>query len=151
MELQLSHLGFDQLSAQMLYDIIRLRMEVFVVEQNCPYQDLDGRDQASTHVMGHTPDGRLLSYCRVLPPGLAYPSYASIGRVITSGEVRGTGAGKKLMVYAIDLARKLYPGMAVKISAQSYALPFYEALGFIAIGEEYLEDDIPHRAMILNP
>lgn len=141
---------FHSLSVDELYAILALRSEVFIVEQNCPYQDLDGRDPLSVHVMGYNESGTLVSYCRILPPDLAYPGYSSIGRVITSMTVRGTGEGKKLMEYAIALTKHHHPDVAIKISAQSYALPFYEALGFVATGSEYLEDDIPHRAMVLK-
>ncbi|HRD06264.1 MAG TPA: GNAT family N-acetyltransferase [Saprospiraceae bacterium] len=149
MESPVFHSTFNDLSAQKLYALLQLRIEVFVVEQNCPYQDLDGKDPFCMHMWFESPEGRIEAYCRILPPDLSYKGYASIGRVITSLEVRGKGAGKKLMVAAISLTRQLYPDMPIKISAQCYALPFYEALGFVAIGEEYLEDDIPHKAMIL--
>ncbi len=149
MDIHFNHCAFHDLSAQRLYEILQLRLEVFVVEQNCPYQDLDGKDQQSTHIWGTSANGQMVCYCRVLPPEVSYAGYASIGRVITSLDVRGTGAGKKLMLYAIDLAHRLYPDINIKISAQCYALPFYEALGFVPVGEEYMEDDIPHKAMIL--
>lgn len=149
MESPVFHRTFNDLTPQKLYALLQLRIEVFVVEQNCPYQDLDGKDPLCMHVWSESPKGEIEAYCRILPPDLAYQGYASIGRVITSLAVRGKGAGKKLMVSAIALSRQLYPGLPIKISAQCYALPFYEALGFVAIGEEYLEDDIPHKAMIL--
>ncbi|HMS99693.1 MAG TPA: GNAT family N-acetyltransferase [Saprospiraceae bacterium] len=142
--------SFQTLSVDQLYAILGLRSEVFIVEQNCPYQDLDGRDAHSIHIMGLDDNGKLVAYCRLLPPDLAYPGYSSIGRVITSMAVRGSGEGKKLMEYAIREIKTLFPAADVKISAQCYALPFYEALGFVAIGDVYLEDDIPHQAMVLK-
>ncbi len=150
MPVSYSFQSFFSLSVEELYAILALRSEVFIVEQNCPYQDLDGKDSNSIHILGLDDVGNLVSYCRLLPPDLAYPGYSSIGRVITSMSVRGTGEGKKLMEFAIQLIRQLYPDADVKISAQCYALPFYEALGFVAIGDVYLEDDIPHQAMVLK-
>lgn len=149
MKLEITHLPFSALTPDQLYEIIALRLEVFVVEQNCAYQDLDDKDQGAVHVMGRNAQGKLLSYCRILAPGISYDGYSSIGRVITAGSVRGSGEGKRLMQYAIRLTCGLYPSVPIKISAQCYALAFYESLGFAAVGEEYLEDDIPHKAMIL--
>lgn len=100
--------------------------------------------------MGYDGNGMLKTYCRILAPGVSYPEYASIGRVITAQSVRGTGEGRVLMERAIQLTLTLYPDHDIKISAQSYALPFYRSLGFTEYGDEYLEDDIPHMAMILN-
>lgn len=150
MPVSYSFQSFFSLSVEELYAILALRSEVFIVEQNCPYQDLDGKDSNSIHILGLDDVGNLVSYCRLLPPDLAYPGYSSIGRVITSMAVRGSGEGKKLMEYAIREIKTLFPAADVKISAQCYALPFYEALGFVAIGDVYLEDDIPHQAMVLK-
>ncbi len=141
---------FGTLATTELYHIIRLRIEVFSVEQNCPYQDCDERDFDAYHVMGADNAGQLHAYCRLLDKGVSYADYASIGRVITSSAYRGKGEGKKLMRYAIEEIAEKYPGKKVKISAQSYAKSFYESLGFEAVGEEYLEDDIPHVGMVLK-
>lgn len=143
-------LPFDQLSPGQLYKIMKLRQEVFVVEQNCPYLDADDKDQESFHLVSWDENGEALAYVRLLPKGLSYPQYASIGRVVTSAKIRRSGGGKELMQEALLWAKKLFGDTPVKISAQSYLLSFYRSLGFEPIGDEYLEDDIPHRAMILR-
>lgn len=143
-------LPFDQLSPGQLYKIMKLRQEVFVVEQNCPYLDADDKDQESFHLVSWDENGEALAYVRLLPKGLSYPQYASIGRVVTSAKIRRSGGGKELMQEALLWAKKLFGDTPVKISAQSYLLSFYRSLGFEPIGDEYLEDDIPHRAMILK-
>lgn len=139
---------FKDLTVYELYDIMALRAEVFIVEQNCPYQDADGKDLDGWHLMGHTPEGNLVAYTRLLPKGISYPEYASIGRVVNSPKVRGTGAGKVLMEASIKEIKRLYPNDKIKIGAQSYLLKFYESLGFVSTGEEYLEDNIPHTSMV---
>ncbi len=144
-----SCLPFDQLSTHTLYEILALRQEVFVVEQNCPYQDCDGKDLQSWHLMGHDETGKIICYTRLLPEGLAYPSYTSIGRVVSAPSARGTGMGKILMEESIQRCRQLFGNQAIKIGAQSYLLKFYEGFGFRSTGEEYLEDGIPHTKMIL--
>lgn len=143
-------LPFDQLTPHELYAIMALRQEVFVVEQNCPYLDADGRDQGSWHLMGRDASGKLICYTRLLPQGLAYSDYVSIGRVVSSPSARGTGAGKLLMQRSIDMCRHLFGNQPIKIGAQSYLLKFYETFGFRSTGEEYLEDGIPHTKMILK-
>ena len=141
-------LPFYQLNLDEIYAIMALRQEVFVVEQNCPYLDADGSDQEAWHLMGLNKDGKLIAYTRLLPQGVSYEKYAAIGRVVTSPSVRGQGAGKKIMKASIEWMEKLFPNQPVKISAQLYLLKFYNELGFQEIGEEYLEDDIPHIAML---
>ena len=142
-------LPFYDLSHEQLYRILQLRQEVFVIEQNCVYEDLDDKDQDSYHFMGYL-DGKLLAYTRLLPKGLSYSQYASIGRVITAKSIRNKGYGKILMKASIDALYELWGKQAIKISAQTYLLSFYTSLGFVATGEEYLEDGIPHRGMVLN-
>lgn len=142
-------LPFAKLSLQELYDSMALRQEVFVVEQDCPYLDADGKDAAGQHLLGYDDRGQLIAYARLLPPGISYPGYASIGRVVTSPGARRTGAGKQLMRESIDWCGRLYRETPIKISAQVYLLRFYESFGFQKVGEEYLEDDIPHVGMVL--
>lgn len=139
---------FSQLTLDELYALMALRQEVFVVEQDCPYQDADGKDPGSWHLLGTDLQGRLLSCARLLPSGLSYPGYASIGRVVTSPIIRREGEGKVLMQEALSWCSRLFPGSDIKISAQCYLEAFYTNFGFKAIGEPYLEDDIPHIAMI---
>jgi len=142
--------AFDALTVFELYDIMRLRQEVFIVEQNCPYLDADGKDKFGYHVMGRDEDGRLHSYTRLLPEGVSFEGFISIGRVANSDTVRGTGEGKKLMNYSILTIRKLFPDMPIKIGAQAYLKKFYENFGFVDIGIPYIEDGIPHIIMVLK-
>ena len=146
--LHFSCVPFAQLRNTELYEIMALRQEVFVVEQNCPYLDADGKDQQSWHLMGRDAAGKLVVYTRLLPKGLAYPEYPSIGRVVSSPAARGTGAGKILMERSVEMCLHLFGDMPIKIGAQSYLLRFYEGFGFVSTGEEYLEDGIPHTKMI---
>ena len=148
--LTFSCLPFQQLSPEDLYDIMALRQEVFVVEQNCPYLDADGKDQSSWHLCGRDASGLLACYTRLLPEGLAYEGYSSIGRVVSSPSVRGTGAGKVLMNRSIGMCRFLFGPLPIKIGAQVYLTRFYEGFGFRTVGEPYLEDGIPHIKMILD-
>jgi len=139
---------FEELSLRELYEIGRLRQEVFVLEQNCPYVDFDGKDLYCYHLMGFDENNRLVAYSRIVPKGVSYEDYISIGRVITSGLVRKSGQGRILMLESISVCEKLFGKSDIKISAQTYLLKFYESLGFVSTGKEYLEDDIPHTEMI---
>ncbi|MCB9337352.1 MAG: GNAT family N-acetyltransferase [Lewinellaceae bacterium] len=139
---------FHELTASQLYAIMALRQEVFIVEQNCPYLDADGKDFRGWHLMGHDDDGKLVAYARLLPKGVSYEHFPSIGRILTASVARRTGAGKALMKNALDYMEQLFPGENIKISAQTYLRSFYESFGFIVSGEEYLEDDIPHYPMV---
>jgi len=127
---KITHKAFAELDLAELYEIMSLRQAVFIVEQTCPYQDADDKDQASHHVMIYDSSNKLAAYARVVPPGLSYAEYSSIGRVVTSQASRGKGLGRLLM--------------------EVYILQFYTDLGFVAQGEEYLEDDIPHKARVLG-
>lgn len=141
---------FDELSLHELYALGRLRQEVFVVEQDCPYVDFDGRDDACYHLLGVDAADQLQAYARLVPAGISYAQDVSIGRVITSEAVRGTGAGKTLMWQAIEACEELWPHAAIRISAQTYLLRFYQSFGFVSTGKEYLEDGIPHTEMLLK-
>ena len=148
--MELSHKSFTALSLTELYDIMVLRQEVFIVEQDCPYLDADGKDLESEHVLGYNAAAQLIAYTRIVPPGISYANYASIGRVVNKSHARNKGLGKQLMQYSIDLTQKRFPDHSIKISAQVYLRKFYNSLGFVAQGEPYLEDDIPHIAMVLK-
>jgi ElaA protein len=139
---------FEELSLIELYEIGRLRQEVFVLEQNCPYVDFDGKDLYCYHLMGFDENNRLVAYSRIVPKGVSYDDYISIGRVITSGLVRKSGLGRILMQESISACEKLFGKSDIKISAQTYLLKFYQSLDFESTGKEYLEDDIPHTEMI---
>ncbi len=149
--LRFSCYPFDQLSQYELYEIMALRQAVFVVEQNCAYLDADGKDLRSWHLMGRNDEGELLCYTRLLPEGLSYAGYTSIGRVVSSPAARGTGAGKALMQRSMDMCLLLFGPKPIKIGAQSYLLQFYEGFGFKSTGEAYLEDGIPHTKMTWEP
>lgn len=138
---------FEELSTTELYEILRCRAEVFVVEQNCPYQDLDMADMHSTHVYIED-NGRIKSYLRVIDPGIKYPSAASIGRVLTMREHRGAGLTRLLMGEAIKIARSLSP--KIEIEAQSYLCDFYKSLGFVEASGEFMLDGIPHLSMTMG-
>lgn len=137
---------FEQLTPEQLYAILQLRSEVFVVEQNCPYLDLDNKDQLSFHLMGFA-DDKLIAYTRIIPAGVAYDE-VSIGRVVTSPSVRRTGAGKELMKKSIEIAYRLFEKVPIKIGAQLYLQKFYEGFGFQKISDVYLEDGIEHIYML---
>jgi len=132
-----------------LYEAMVLRQEVFVVEQNCPYQDADRLDQHSWHLLGWSDKNpqQLLAYLRVVEKELKY-SEISIGRVVTHPSTRGTGAGRELMATAINCIEKHLDRQAIRISAQEYLLSFYGSFGFVPVSDIYLEDDIPHVEML---
>ena len=137
---------FNELSVQELYAILRLRSEVFVVEQNCVFQDMDNKDQSCYHLMGWE-NNVLVAYTRLVPPGISY-EMASIGRVITSQSARGSGIGKLLMEKSIDEAQGLFGKTPIKIGAQLYLREFYQSLGFVQSSDVYDEDGIDHIEMI---
>ena len=137
---------FSELTKEELYQVLRLRCEVFVVEQNCPYQDLDNKDQIALHVLGKDEDA-LVAYTRIFGPG-DYAENTSIGRVVVAHEGRKHGYGKQIMEASLNEAKKRFPKCSVELSAQTYLIKFYNDLGFSVIGEEYLEDGIPHIRMI---
>lgn len=138
---------FKELSAAELYDIMQLRAEVFIVEQNCPYQDADGKDPKSWHLAGRDANDKLVVYSRILPQNISYAE-VSIGRVVSSPKVRGTGAGRELMKQSLIEIEKLFGKVPVRIGAQLYLQKFYEDFGFVREGDEYDEDGIPHIIML---
>ncbi len=142
---------FDYLTLQRLYAIMALRQEVFVVEQNCPYLDADGKDIEAWHLSGWLPDGRLGAYARLLPPGLVYEAYPAIGRIVSAPAARGAGLGRALVQQAIEECYRLFGYEPIRIGAQLYLLEFYQSFGFEPVGDEYLEDGIPHIEMVLPP
>jgi ElaA protein len=138
--------SFEELTKQELYDLLQLRSEVFVVEQDCVYQDVDGKDQKALHVLG-IKNNKLVAYTRIFEPG-DYFNESSIGRVVVSKQERQYKYGYDIMTASIEAISKHYNTTGIKISAQCYLKKFYSNLGFEAVGEEYLEDDIPHIAMM---
>jgi ElaA protein len=140
---------FPELTPNELYSILKLRNEVFIVEQNCPYQDMDNKDLKSWHLMGFVED-KLMAYSRLLAPGISY-SESSIGRIVSSPSARKTGMGKKLVRESIDQIKNLFKTDTIRIGAQLYLKTFYESFGFVQEGEIYLEDNIPHIIMLRKP
>jgi ElaA protein len=149
---------FDDLSPREVHDIFRARIEVFVVEQKCVFQDLDGVDPECWHLLGTVPEFPerenrdcprflLVAYCRLVPPGTKFAE-PSIGRVLTTGSARRSGAGRELMRRAVDHATRLWPGRALRIGAQKYLERFYGEFGFVTASEPYDEDGIPHVEML---
>ena len=137
--------SFDALSKDELYDVLRLRSEVFVVEQTSIYQDVDNKDQLALHVMG-VKDGKLICYARIFDKGI-YFKEASIGRVVIRKEARSHGYGHKLLKLCITSIENYFSTKPIKISAQCYLESFYKSHGFVPHGTPYLEDGIPHIAM----
>lgn len=141
-------LSFTELSTAQLYEILQLRVEVFVVEQNCAYPELDGKDclAQTRHLLGTDSQGQLQAYARLLAPGVSYAE-PSIGRVVVHAAARGQGIAQQLMLQAIEQCGQLWPQQPITIGAQQYLLGFYQALGFRAVSAGYLEDGIPHIDM----
>jgi ElaA protein len=139
---------FEELTTAELYDILKLRSEVFIVEQNCVYLDPDGKDVEAWHLIGKE-GGKPIAYTRILAPGVSYPEPA-IGRVVTASTKRGGGLGRELMEKSIEQCEKLFGKKSITISAQVYLKKFYESLGFIAFGEEFIDDGIMHINMTRN-
>lgn len=139
---------FEDLDIYKLYNLLYLRSEVFVVEQNCPYLDVDNKDQKAVHLQGYLGE-KLVAYCRLFKPG-DYFEEASIGRVIVATDYRKHDYGHQLMQKAIELQASLLNETRVTISAQLYLKKFYESHGFKQTSDTYLEDDIPHIQMKLN-
>ena len=137
---------FEELTPHELYAVVQLRNEVFVVEQNCVYQDADNKDPQCWHLMGWEND-LLIAYTRLVPPGITY-ELPSIGRVVTSPKMRKMGMGRTLMEKSIETTGKLFGKTPIKIGAQLYLKKFYETLGFQQSGEMYMEDGIEHIEMI---
>lgn len=137
---------FDVLSPAEIYDALALRQRVFVVEQACAYLDCDGKDAAALHLFGRDQGGALVAYARILPPGASFAETA-IGRVVTAPSARRSGFGRALMTEALARARAAFGG-PVRIGAQRYLERFYSELGFVAEGEPYDEDGIPHIEMV---
>ena len=137
---------FSELSIEELYQILRLRSEVFVVEQDCVYQDLDNKDQISVHIFIKEKN-EIVAYTRIFKSGDYYKN-PSIGRVVVSKKNRGKELGKKIMISSIYYIQENLKGDKIELSAQKYLDKFYKDLGFYKIGEDYLEDGIPHQRMI---
>ena len=141
--------SFDELTVSEFHDIIQLRLEIFVVEQDCPYQDLDGKDKVALHLFGATTEGKIIAYTRLFGPGDYYKE-AAIGRVVVHKDYIKDGIGFELMKRSIEQVESHYRTNTIKIGAQRYLRKFYESLGFVSTGDFYMEDGIPHMYMIKN-
>lgn len=139
---------FENLSTEELYQILRLRNQIFVVEQHCNYLDLDNKDQQCEHLMG-VKDGKLVAYSRIVPAGLSY-EYPSIGRIVVAKEGRGHGYGIELLNVSIQRTRDLYGEVPIQLGGQLYLKKFYESFGFVQVSDVYLEDQIEHIVMTRN-
>lgn len=140
---------FHEFTIDELYDTLQLRSEVFVVEQDCVYQDIDGKDRKALHVIGTDENEKIVAYTRIFDAG-DYFDKASIGRVVVSESARAFGYGHTIMKASIAAIDKHFNTKSIKISAQTYLKKFYESHGFAKVGEEYLEDGIPHIGMVRN-
>jgi len=143
---------FHQLALDQLFEILKLRIDVFVVEQQCPYPELDNCDRhmETRHLSGRDEGGQLMAYARILPPGLRYPE-VNLGRFVVEAKARGKGAGRQLLRTALDVMQECWPGSAIRISAQDYLQEFYAQSGFTRVSDVYLEDGIPHVEMLKKP
>lgn len=137
---------FEELSALEVYEILRMRTEVFIVEQNCNYQDKDNFDQEAVHLWAEH-NGEVVAYCRLFDKGVKYAE-SSIGRVLTNKKFRGKNLGRQLVAYALETIENRFGTSEIRISAQDYLLKFYSEFGFEDTGKKYLEDDIPHTEML---
>ncbi|WP_116771566.1 GNAT family N-acetyltransferase [Maribacter litoralis] len=144
--LEIKVMNFTEFNTEELYNVLQLRSDIFVVEQDCVYLDIDGKDDKAVHVVG-LKDNKVVAYTRVFKPG-DYFDEASIGRVAVHKEYRKFGYGKVIMQASIKVVKEHFNCTEIKISAQKYLTKFYSDLGFNSIGEEYLEDGIPHIGML---
>ena len=145
-ELSIYFRPYNELTKRELFDIYFLRQEVFIVEQNCVYQDIDQKDHHSYHLMAYDNE-ILVAYLRIVQPGISFDE-PSIGRVLTKMCYRRRGISKNIMKSAIQKVRDVYKHSNIRISAQEYLIPFYTSLNFVPVGEVYLEDEIPHIEMM---
>lgn len=143
-------LPFQAIDTETFYRIAALRINIFVIEQDCPYEELDGWDLTSYHIYAKDESGRVVATARILAPHTVY-EYCSIGRVVVDKSMRGAGIGRILMKKCLSVTSQLYPGQVVKIAAQQYLERFYSSLGFISKGKDYLWDGIPHVDMYYTP
>lgn len=143
---------YEQLEREEIFAMLRLRQDVFIIEQDCIYPDIDAKDQHSHHFFlwqGEPKTSDLMAYCRIVKPGVSYQE-PSIGRVVSARQARRAGWGREMMRQAIVSSGNLYPNQGIRISAQEYLEAFYQSFGFETVSDSYLEDDIPHVEMLLK-
>ena len=141
--------SFQELSLEEFHDIIALRIQIFIIEQNCPYQEVDGKDKLAHHLFFKNEMDEIIAVTRILPQGISYEEVA-IGRVVVHEEYRGTGLGNQLMADSMNFVRDKYGDVPVRLSAQKHLENYYGNHGFKSTGKEYLEDGIPHVEMLYN-
>jgi ElaA protein len=149
-KLRLECVPFKDLSVEKLYELLALRQKVFVVEQNCVFQDADNKDQEATHCLAYDESGILVACTRLFDSEVYYGGYQSIGRVSASIENRGKGYGREIFDFSLVKLEELYGKKPVMIGAQKYLEKFYNSFGFITAGQPYIEDDIWHVIMVLE-
>lgn len=137
---------FEELTGEEVYKILKLRTEVFIVEQECPYQDSDNKDIDAYHLYLEE-NGEIAAYSRILKRGVSFDE-AAIGRVLVNKKYRGKGLAKEMMLKAIQVMEETFNEIEIKIQAQAYLIHFYESVGFKGVSDQYLEDDIPHIDML---
>tara|TARA_Y100000746_G_C15337125_1_gene380223 strand:+ start:30 stop:473 length:444 start_codon:yes stop_codon:yes gene_type:complete len=140
---------YNDLTLDNLYDLLSLRQSVFVVEQNCPYEDVDQKDKICFHLLGYK-NKELIAYSRIFPPDSFYKESVSIGRIVVLKSYRKKGIGLSLINESLNFVESNFGKINIRIEAQSYLKEFYSKFGFKIISDEYLEDGIPHFSMILN-
>ena len=138
---------FKNLTVDEYFEILYLRTEIFVVEQNCPYQEVDEKDRQSFHLFGRAQHGEVIAVTRILPQGVSY-NEVSIGRVGLKKDYRGKGIADTLMIESFNFIKNQFGTVPIRISAQEYLLNYYNKHGFNQVGDMYLEDDIPHLEML---
>ena len=141
--------SFQELSLEEFHDIIALRIQIFIIEQNCPYQEVDGKDKLAHHLFFKNEIDEIIAVTRILPQGISYTEVA-IGRVVVHEDYRGTGLGNQLMADSMNFVRDKYGEVPVRLSAQKHLENYYGNHGFKSTGKEYLEDGIPHVEMLYN-
>jgi len=141
---------YNDLTVNEFHDIVALRIKVFVVEQNCPYQELDGKDKKSYHLICRDGDGDLAGTMRILPKGVSYDEVA-FGRIVLNIEERGEHQGDQMMIEAMAFCKAEFGEVPIRLSGQKHLQSFYKKHDFKAVGKEYLEDDIPHLEMYYKP
>ena len=141
--------SFQELSLEEFHDIIALRIQIFIIEQNCPYQEVDGKDKLAHHLFFKNEMDEIIAVTRILPQGISYPEVA-IGRVVVHEDYRGTGLGNQLMADSMNFVKDEYGKVPVRLSAQKHLENYYGNHGFKSTGKEYLEDGIPHVEMLYN-
>lgn len=150
MKLNYQFKHFHELSTSEFHDLVAVRLKAFVVEQNCSYLDLDGKDKKCYHAICRDGKGNIVATARVIPPGISYQE-SSIGRVVIDENYRGEGLGHELMIKCLDFITAEFGKVPIRISAQKYLESFYNVHLFFSTGKEYLEDGIPHLEMLYSP